>query len=408
MRQLAACLIGCLLAAGAAFGQGVATSEAPSLVRPGPAAGEGVCLELAAPAPDGCGRFHVEAELLLRWFKPVCASVPVVTGGDPRDPIPGAVGQPGTRIVIGGDPPHKFEFPMTPGLQLTLGWERGDGAIGFEASAFVIEEASNRQFFAADANGAPITYLPYQAPDNSQQALPFTIPGVVTGSSEAVGSTKLWGAEGDLVLPFTLEGSCGRCYGRFLVGARYLDLADQVRITNILRPVEDPADFALGMDRFRTHNQFGGAQVGTTLGIRGGCWALELTTKLAAGLTWQQRTIEGSPLLRASASLPELTPGPLLALPSNIGTESARRVTLVPEIGVKSRMALAPWCSVSLGYSLLYWNKVLCPGDQMSPLINVTQLPFRGPVVGPLDPKPKFAHTDYFAQGLNLGVEFAY
>jgi hypothetical protein len=29
-------------------------------------------------------------------------------------------------------------------------------------------------------------------------------------------------------------------------------------------------------------------------------------------------------------------------------------------------------------------------------------------VVGPLDPKAPFVHTDYFAQGLNIGVEFRY
>ena len=84
------------------------------------------------------------------------------------------------------------------------------------------------------------------------------------------------------------------------------------------------------------------------------------------------------------------------------------RVTLVPEVGLKSRLALTPWCSASLGYTLIYWNKVLCPGDQMSGLVNITQVPFHGPFSGPLLPSPQFVHTDYFAQGLEAGLEFRF
>jgi hypothetical protein len=365
-------------------------------------------MELTPPTPEADRYFYAEAEFLLRWFKPVCASVPVITIGNPQATVPGAIGQPGTIVVIGGVPPHKFEFPMTPGVQFTVGWNRGDGSIGVEASGFIMERASNSQSFTADVNGFPNTYLPFQAPDNSFQALPFTIPGVVTGGSEAVGSTKLWGVESNLTAPFAIDRESYTFYGTFLVGGRYLDLADRVRITNALNLVGNPAAFAIGQDQFSTHNQFAGPQVGTTMGLCKGGWSFELTTKLAAGITHQLRRIEGAPIVSASVASPLLVPGPLLALPSNVGRQTARRVTLVPEIEVKSQVAVTSWCSLTLGYSLLYWNKVLCPGDQMSPLVNVTQLPFRGPVVGPLDPKPQFLHTDYFAQGLSLGVEFRY
>jgi hypothetical protein len=363
-------------------------------------------IDPSSPGAEGGGCFFAEIDFLLRWFKPVCEAPAVITVGNPADHVPGALGQAGTQVVIGQG--HKFEFPMTPGVQFTVGWDRGDRALRLEVSGFLMEQAANGQRFVADANGSPNTYLAYQAPDNSYQALPFTIPGVVTGGSMTAGSTKLWGVEGDLGLPVTTDlGGC-TLYGKLLAGGRYLDLTDRVHVTNMLRLVADPSAVAVGADQFSTHNQFAGPQVGTTLGLGWGRWSLEYTTKLAAGLTHQTRSIDGSPLLAASALSPLLVPGPLLALPSNISHESAQRVTLVPEVGVKTRLALTSWCRVSLGYSLLYWNKVLCPGDQMSPLANVTQLPFHGPVTGPLDPKPLFAHTDYFAQGLNFEVRFAY
>lgn len=379
------------------------------VVPPSPAAAEPgwpAFDRLPCVPPDG--GFYAEAELLLRWFKPVCAAVPVVAVGDPRAAVPGALGQPGTRVLVGGSPPHKFEFPMTPGAQFTLGWDRGEGAVGLAVTGFFTGRAENSQHFAATPDGYPNTYLPYLAPDNSPQALPFTVPGVVTGSSVAVGSTELWGIEGDLGIPFSIDRGTHTFYGAFLVGGRYLDLTDRVRVTNRLQSVADPSAFAVGEDQFSTHNRFAGPLVGATLGLRRDRWAVELTTKYAAGWTDQLRVVEGSPLAGGSVVSPLLVPGPLLALPSNVGRQSASRVTLVPEIGLKSRLALTTWCSVTFGYSLLYWNKVLCPGDQMSPYANVTQLPFRGPVRGALDPKPQFVHTDYFAQGMNFGVVCRY
>jgi hypothetical protein len=358
----------------------------------------------SVPLPGATAHFYAEAEALFFWFKPVCASVPVVTVGDPRDAVPGAVGQPGTRIVVGGDPPHKFEFPLTPGGRLTFGWDRGDGAVGLTVSGFRMTQATNSQHFTSMANGYPNTYLPYQAPDNSAQALPFTVPGVVAGGSESIGSTQLWGVGTDLTVPFVIPRESYTLVATFLVGGRYLDLTDQVRVNNALRLVGDPTAFATGSDRFSTRNQFAGPEVGATHGIGCGRWSAALTTKLAAGVTRQTRNIDGVPLQPGPATSPLLVPGPLLALPSNVAHTQANRVTLVPEIAFKARFAVAPRCWLTAGYSLLYWNKVLCPGDQMSPVVNVTQLPGRGPVVGPPDPKPKFAHTDYFAQGMDFGV----
>jgi hypothetical protein len=231
---------------------------------------------------------------------------------------------------------------------------------------------------------------------------------VTTGSSVATGYTHLWGVEADGVIPFTIDRGVVTYYGKFLVGARYLDLTDQVRISNILRLVADPSAFGYGAEDFTTHNEFAGPQLGTTLGMEWGRWSLEYTCKLAAGVTEQVRTISGGPLLSASVQSPLLVPGPLQAEPSNVGRERAPRGTLVPEISLRSKVAVTSWCSLTISYSLLYWNKILCPGDQMSPLVNVGQVPFQAPVPGSLDPKPLFNHTDYFAQGLDIGVEVRY
>jgi hypothetical protein len=99
-------------------------------------------------------------------------------------------------------------------------------------------------------------------------------------------------------------------------------------------------------------------------------------------------------------------PGPLLALPSNVGRLASDRITVVPEFNVRMRWQVTGHAYLTLGYNLLYWNRILCPGDQMDPHVNTTQLPFRGPATGPAAPAPQFVFTDAFAHGLEAGLGF--
>jgi hypothetical protein len=97
-------------------------------------------------------------------------------------------------------------------------------------------------------------------------------------------------------------------------------------------------------------------------------------------------------------------PGPLLALPSNVGRMASDRIALVPELNLRVRWQVVDHLELTLGYNALYWNKILCPGDQMDAHVNTTQLPFRGPVEGARVPAHEFVFTDAFAHGLEVGL----
>lgn len=347
-----------------------------------------------------------EVDLLLWWLKPVCLKPPTLTSGSPFDAAPGAIGQPNTHVLIEGE--HKFEFKGANGIRPILGFGfNEDRSLGLLLEGFVLERVAANQVFVT-GNGSPTTYLPYQDPANVQRSLPFTIADRINGSSLASGSTQLWGTEADAYYSFsTIRGSF-LLSAQALAGFRYLNLRDQVLVTNELGPVGDPTSRAVGQDKFTTQNQFYGPQVGARLSASCGDWTFEGTGKLAAGLTRQEIEIAGSPLLAAAGNVNGLVPGPLLALPSNIGRQSSDRVTLVPEISFNIRYRITDQWAVSVGYGLLYWNKVLCPGDQMDSHVSITQLPGHGPLAGPAVPAPMFVHTDAFAQGLNAGIEFKY
>lgn len=356
------------------------------------------------PAGSTGPRVWGTAEYLMWWCKPVCLKPATLTIGNPNDAIPGALGQPGTQVIAGE---HKFQFSGLSGMRSTIGyWLSSDDSLAIEATGFLLQQGRASQTFHS-TNGGPPTYIPFSNPQNQAQALPFSVPGSINGSSSGVGHSWLWGVEVNLAAGFSSERERITVHSQLLLGFRYLDLRDKVDLMNRLSLVNDPGTFAAGAANFTTHGQFYGGQTGFRFGIDCGNWSILYGGKLALGGTHQVREITGSPLLASSGNA-NLLPGPVLALPSNAGRQVSSRITLIPEASFKVRYRWSDHVNVSFGYNVLYWNKVLCPGDQMDNHVNVTQLPGRGPVAGPRAPAPLFVQTDYYAQGYDVGIEFRY
>jgi hypothetical protein len=358
-----------------------------------------------ARVPDGL-LFWGEVDYLLWWLKPVCLKAPTLSVGNPADPIPGALGQPGTQLVQGGS---KFEFPGASGARVTLGaWLCEDRLLGVELGGFVLEQQANHQSFRT-RGGSPAAYIVFQEPTNQQAALPFSVPGLVDGSADATGTSHLWGVEGNLAsqLGSSARGDL-RCTATLLAGCRYLQIDDRVVVRNAQTLVADPSVRASGEADFGTRNQFVGGQLGARFGVAWGAWSFELMPKAALGETHLVSTVGGGPLLSGPSALPPLVPGPVLALPSNVGRRSTDRIAVVTE--AIARLRWQPYENVAfhVGYNALHWSKVLCPGDQMDTHANVTQLPFRGPESGPRVPAPQLVFTDAFYQGLDVGVSLLY
>lgn len=351
-----------------------------------------------APVRSG---FFVSVDYLLWWMKPVCLKVPTLTAGSPADSIPGAIDQPNTRLLVGSS---RFEFNGTSGIRPRIGLLSEDGVFGIEAEGFVLATAASHSGYTTQA-GSPATYLPYVAPNGTNQALPFSTPGVVNGSVSAIGTSRLWGAETNAVANILANDyGCHRVQLGVLAGFRYLELNDEIVLRNVQALASNPAVTAYGQSSLATRNQFYGVQLGQRLDVTGSRGSFSAYGKLAVGETNLGSNFSGTPLA-GNPVQPGLIPGPIQVLPSNAGQHSVYRLSLVPEIGTTMRFAVTDRTTLSLGYSLIYWNRILCPGDLMDPRVNPTQLPFRGPVTGPALPALGSIHTDYFTQGINAGFE---
>jgi hypothetical protein len=79
----------------------------------------------------------------------------------------------------------------------------------------------------------------------------------------------------------------------------------------------------------------------------------------------------------------------------------------MPELGIAVGYDITCRLRVTCGYTILYWSKVVRPGDQIDTQVNPSQFP-PGTLTGA--PYPQFTPrtTDFWAQGLNVGLELRF
>lgn len=385
-------------------------------------AGEPVKYFMTAPggASDFCGkkndnsetRFWVGAEFLLWWAKAAPVSVPLITGNNDPTTI-AALNDPGTTILFGAGSGRNETLGAFRGGRLTAGgWIDESNVFGWEANVFLLERRGTF-FNAASAGGAaPLVSIPF----NSTQPFPFNPAGETSlnangfPSNAAVNlNSRLWGVEAAGLLD--LWSNTGFSWTA-LLGFRYLDLQENLNLTYTTFDAAT-AGANVVTDRFGTRNQFYGAQLGTRVGMNWGRWDAGAAVKLALGSSHQLLNISGNTTVTNGAfgSPTGTTPGGVFAEPSNIGQFNRNVFAVVPEVQLKVGFLLTPHIRPFIGYNFLYLSNVLRPGDQLDRNINPTQNSFfvpPGTLTGAAAPLAAFRSSDYWAQGIQFGVELRY
>jgi len=333
---------------------------------------------------------------------------PLVTAsplGTPRE-LAGVLGAPATAVLFPGE-----SNPERSGGRFTIGfWFDDDHTIGLESTTLFLAERS--MTFRADSAGAPILARPFFNVLTGLEASELVaFPGVLAGNVAVSSANQLWGTE------LNLRTNCCRgCFWHldWLLGVRFLGLDDNLSISEGLMPAGAGAlagSNIVVQDRFGTHNLFVGGQTGLDIGFRRGRWSLDLLGKVALGNTHQELNINGFTQFAVPGLPLSVQQGGLYALPSNIGHYSRDRFSVVPEAGFNVGFQLTRCLRAVVGYSFLYNSAVLRPGNQIDRSLNVSQLPSQvgpGTLVGPARPVPVFRGSDFWAQGLNFGLELRY
>ena len=364
-------------------------------------------------------RLWVSADYLL-WATAPQQLPPLVTSspaGTPSADI-GVIGRPGTQTLFGNE---AADGPMRSGGRISMGyWWNPKQLGGVRAEYFGLTNASERTNLSATA-GSPWLARPFVDAITGLPAAvvvppPATAPGDVSLLSQQISAAQVARFSGfDLLLMHAL--ACEKFHRRYLVGGyRYLLLNDALSIRDTASistgsPGGLPIQTVVASDSFQSISQFNGGEIG----IMERWWwqrvSLAMTGKVALGASGIGTTIGGqtqtSETTATGTSVVSTTSGGLLAQPSNIGSYGSTLFAAVGEAGVNADYALWSQCRLTLGFTFLYWTTVGRAAGQIDEAVNPTQ-PGPGPVVGPTAPRFSLRTTDFWATGVNMGLEYQF
>jgi len=287
--------------------------------------------------------------------------------------------------------------------------------LGVEGSFFYIPPRSTSRSVASSGQpGSTDLILPFFDVNNGiENGTNISQARFFAGSATETLSNSLLGAE--LNASWALIPS-GALRVDLLGGFRYLRLRETYTLTTSSPNIPpQPLDIWNTTDEFETTNNFYGAQVGARAKFDWGRWFATGTLKVGLGAMVQSVDIGGSLVTNDFNSFraAQTFSGGYFALPSNIGSHTRAAFAVVPEIGLNVGYRITEWASVFAGYTMLYTNNVVRPGKQIDRSINDTQsVAISGDpaarLAGPARPSFTFNGSDFWAQGLNMGLAFRF
>jgi len=360
-------------------------------------------------------RWWMRGQYLLWWTEGQNLPTLVTTSpnGTPRAEA-GVLGFPNTTTLFGA---QRVADDERHGVRWSLGtWLDDTQCSALEGEWFSVGDANSTGNFFASSNGDPILARPFfNVSLGAEDSALIAFPNLVAGQIAASSSSELH--SGNLLLRSNLRrGYRGRL--DLLTGYRYFRFREDLLITENLVST-DPGGFVqVGttldlFDRFVTENDFHGGELGLAIEMDHGPWTFGLLGKVALGNVHQQLEIDGGTVVATPGGSTTARTGGLLALPTNIGSYSHNEFGVLPELTTNIDYRINDCWSLTIGYTFIYLSDLLRTGDQIDRFVNPTQLtdfdqPGGGGLIGDPRPRASLSDTDFWAQGLNVGLKWVH
>ena len=310
----------------------------------------------------------------------------------------GAFGAAGTVILFGASDQN---VAASNGVRITADyWLTSDHTVAVEGEYFGLGD--NTAGFQTSSGAYPVLARPFfDAQLGTSQVHSIAYPGEQSGLV-GISATTGFQAAGILLRQTWFRRSDAHL--DFLLGYRYLRLSDDLSIDEhdtFINPagVVPQGSTLQVFDRFGTLNEFQGADLGFSSEWDYKRCHAEVVMKVGLGNTCSRVSIGGNNIGTEPNQAPVVSEGGFLAQPSNSGQYVHNQFTMVPEVGITLGFDLTRRVQLLAGYSLLYWSAVARTGDQID--LNLTY----PTVPGTPAPEFRFAMTNYWMQGLNLGLD---
>ena len=362
----------------------------------------------------------------LHWYQDGMSLPPLVTTSvDPNvaQANAGVLGQAPTRVLFGGNDVLDGSFSghrIKGGLWL-------DKCHTWALAGDYFQIGMESESFFANSTGTPILARPFfnanpasGSPREDSELVAFANgPAILSGAVGVVAESELKGAGIHLRRLRQCKQGCSNWYGfgscgeycsrtEAMFGLRYMQLDERVRINENLNATAPQAGRFAITDQFRTNNRFNGIDLGWVYRETRGIWVLDTMLRMGVGMTRQRVSIEGSTVISGSGIDDGTFEGGLLTQTgTNIGSHKRDEFSIIPELNINLGCQLTDNWKAYIGYNFLYWSNVVRPGEHIDRQVNPNFLPPpETPIAGPRVPGFAFDATDYWAHGINLGLEY--
>ena len=345
---------------------------------------------------------------LLYWW-PTPQPVPALAYGT-RTGLPPVPGRDGTQLLVGG---HAFDSQPSAGARFVQGYSLNNAeTFGFEVVYFFLGTRTFRQTTRDFTGGNTANFgLPYtNATTGAHEILPLAQPGVSHSYLNASTSVRVQGWEINSVAN-VLDGKYAKINA--LLGWRYFMVNEGLRIEQTQFRVAD-ASVIRTADQFDAHNRFNGGQLGLHADLRRGVVFCEMTAKIAFGRTYEVVKEAGATIFQPGGIYGPVTRAiggsGIYVQPSNFGRTANGVFAVVPEGTFKFGFRLGDTGRVYVGYNFIYLSDAVRPGDQVDRALTPAQIPLvnGGTVFGSDRPARLFNRSDFWTQGLIIGLETRY
>jgi hypothetical protein len=362
-----------------------------------------------------CNHWWGSAEYLMWWTRSMQVP-PLLTTSSPA--FSGILGAGDTRTVYGGDVGNTYHG----GGRFSTGYWFGcdDPKWGIEGRILFLGDSQSS--FSANGGQYPVLARPFfnvNSPFGQFSEL-IAYPGLATGSALIKTQTSIWGAEANVrrVLFGSVNG--GGFELDALVGYRFFNLNDKLSIEEAFArtpgspmTIGTPAIAGNVTDLFHTHDMFNGGQIGIDANYQLGRWSVEGRATVAFGDLEQVADINGAQTLHFANGAVGNYYGGLLALPgANIGVFHHSQFSVLPEATLNLGYQVTSHLRLFIGYDFLFLGNTLRPGGAIDTRIDASRIPNfplpGNPAILPGAPRPGpyFTTSDFFAQGINFGMQF--
>ena len=341
------------------------------------------------------------AEYLIFWTKGM--TTPALATTSPTGTAQEDAGVLGVRTtdILFGD--EEFGDGSRSGGRFTLGfWLSPYQRRALELSYLNLDSEENG-FSASNADFGILARPFFDTQASAEDSRLITFPNLVEGSLNIDVSTQFDTAE---VLVRTPTSRCNGCLDYFF-GYRFAQLEDSLTFRESTLSLSGPTQDAsfLLTDAFETENEFHGGQLGVQFSSQSSpLWSMDIAAKIALGNTRSRVFNSGLTRITDPTGATSVQNSGLLVQRTNAGTFESDEFSTITEIGVTLHRHITCNVALNVGYTFFLWTDVVRAGDNLDTTVNTSQIP-PGTLTGEARPAVNNETTDFWAQGLRLGLE---